>query len=142
MFRAEDIDRVPHFEARANEFVKKIETLIPRFPNMVIVPRNKTLGDLSAAPGTIKWMASQFPEFVDAERARDHETEIESSYQNLVMISIGSEIKQVLYDFVLEADVIASQLGGRKRAPEPFKDHGPSTGVTLRYDGEILYEFD
>lgn len=141
MFRLEDFKKIPDFETRANEFVKAINSLTEKFPNMVIVAKNKTLKDLDEGPSTIEWIRTEYPQFAETEWERDRETEIESSFKNVVIIDIGSETENLLYTFKEEADEIAKTFAGKKRLLKPFNDHGRKSRYLFRYDGELLYDF-
>lgn len=142
MFRVEDLLKVPDFESRANEFIKKIERLAGIFPNVYAVARNKTLNDLESGPGNIAWMDKEYPEFAKAERQRDRENEIESSYMNVVGIQVGSEYRKELAEFIRTVDGIAKEMMARKQQSKRISDHGIDSGYTFRYEGELWYDFD
>ena len=139
--RIEDLEKQPSFEARANLFIQDVEALIPDFPNLVIVPKNKTLRELENGPSAIDWMEREYPEYAKDERIRDRDLEIESSYMNTVSVVVGAQSKKEINEFLRVANSIAKDLGGRLRPGGVIKDH-KSQSYTFRFDVETLYDFD
>lgn len=141
MITVEDIDRKPDFEIRANEFIKKIEELQEKFPNMLISPFNRTLVDLESNPAFIEEAKRDYPEYVDAEIERDRETEAESSYKNRAEINIGSNSIDDMCEFIKNADEIARGLGGKKVSGRMFSYHEEGLNLSYSYDGAIYFDF-
>lgn len=142
MFRVEDLRKVPYFESRANQFVSKVERLAGIYPNVYALAQNKTLKELETGPTYIDFIRREYPEFLKAEWTRDHEKEIESSYMNIAGVTMGSEYRKELAEFIRTVDDLAKELGARKDQTKRVTDNGPNSKHTHRYEGELWYIFD
>lgn len=142
MFTLEAIEKEADFTVRANQFASKMDSLALEFPDMLVEPRNKTLRDLEGYPSKIWDLQAEYPELVQSELAKSRETEIESSFKNVVEVDFYSNSVDEISEFISAADKIAEDLGGTTISKRVSRNGDGSGYFIFSFDGTLHYKFE